>query len=202
MLILSGMAACAAMVIGLTCTNGEPGYTAGIPAPDDTVAAFFDAIAEERYEAACALLKDCSDLGLRSEPDDRYAAVLWRLVRSNTSWQLVSGCTAKGKHAAATVELRYPDLEKLMAGMTADVNRRVAERIDPSLPPELYYDENGEYLPELIADIYSEVFGERVMAEDLPMHAERVSVALEYENFAWRILAEKDLLAALSGLAS
>lgn len=199
-LLLAAALLCAAAAAGTAffCRGRSPVNLTALPDPAETLRAFFDAVCEERFADAYALLDSCDGLGLENEPEDAVAALLWDSLRASLRWE-AGECRVEGTEAEALVTLRFLDLPEAMRDLGAEVNDQLAERVREAVRAEEVYDENGQYRQELVLALYREAVEARLSAGSLPEREEDFTIRLRYTDSAWHIVPDAALYAALSG---
>ena len=198
LLILAIGVALLGYYIGTNCTGREPVNLTPLPDPMETVTTFFDSVCAEDYSAAYECLSGYDTLGLENIPEDTYAAAFWKIVRSNTSWEALSG-TVNGTEASMQVSVISPDLNQLVEGLGDDVNARIEERVEEAATTDGIYDEENNFLQEFVLEVYDEVLTERLKQASYPTMTTTVTVYLIYTDSVWKIVPDTELMNALTG---
>ena len=185
--------------IATNCTGREPVNLTQLPDPMETVETFFDGVCAQDYAPAYACLDGYETLGLENVPEDPHAAALWAIVRNGSSWKALSPSTVNGTEASVRVELVSPDLNLLTEGLDGDVNARISQKVEEAVSIEGIYDEEENYLPEFVLEVYDEVLRERLEQSSYPTRSDEIEVRLTYRDRRWLILPDSTLMDALCG---
>ncbi len=198
---LTGLAALAlAMGALLLCgyaMKAQPRILSDAGAPEDTVAAFFDAVCTGDYDLAAGLVENCAGLGLGSEPEGREERLLYRTLLESFRWEAAGVCTVEGLEATAPVRFVSLDVPALTALLRDAVMARLACEVESARYAGDVYDENGDYRAAVVdRALIAAVEG---LLEEAPERSAELDITLRYTSGSWRVVWDKSLADALCG---
>lgn len=165
------------------------GYSS-LPAPQESVAGFFEALRVGDSEGCDAYISGYSTLGMDAGSPSAVTAALRERLNESYSYSFVGECEIDGMEARQEVEVTYLDLSLLGEPLRLKTNE-VAE--------EMNY--QGE-------EIHDEASAERTMLEAIERMSgglsayyvtERLTVRLESDGSAWRIKPDSGFSRVIMG---
>lgn len=198
---LCALALLAALTAVLLCRfgGGAPVLLRQSGESAETAVSFLDALCGGDYDAADALLAGESTLGLQTLPDSDEGAALWSLLTESWSYTLSGSCEQDGTTATQNVEFTSLDLSAMLEGLDEDIAAALAERVENAALSSDIYDENGDYLEEVVMQAYSEALAARCAAAEGSCVTHDLTLTLTYMDGAWRVVADEALVNALFG---
>ena len=166
--------------------------------PQDTVTTFFDALARQDYEAACACLDGVESLGLEYLPALQSDQAILAAMRGQFSAELYGDCSVDGETAYQQVNCRYFDLEKLEGEAKTQALLNISRYVSTHPVGDLY-DESGRYRPELLRDAWDEAVAELLQQPENYQSSGGVQLELRWHEGGWRIVPNEKLLQLLCG---
>ena len=166
--------------------------------PQDTVVAFFDALARQDYEAAYACLDGVESLGLEYVPALQSDQAILAAMRGQFSAELYGDCSVDGETAYQQVNCRYFDLEKLEGEAKTQALLNISRYVSTHPVGDLY-DESGRYRPELLRDAWDEAVAELLQQPENYQSSGGVQLELRWHEGGWRIVPNEKLLQLLCG---
>lgn len=148
-----------------------------------------DALCGGDYEGAEALLVGNPDLGLSEAPEGEVEAILWKAFEDSLSYEFDGDCYATENGLARNVKVSCLDV----ASVTAVLKEKAEEILDPA-----GLDGNGNY-PEAYQQQVLRLAAEAAVEQDSVLVTKNVTLQLVFQDGQWRVVADKILLAAISG---
>lgn len=157
-----------------------------------------EAVCRNDYAAASEQLYGNPEFGVDRDPADEVGELIWDAFTESISYELNGELYATDSGVAQNITITTLDIESvtgvLKARSTALLEKRVAETEDP----DEVYDENVEYREEFVMKVLYDATVQ-ALKEDARMVTRSVTVNMIYENDQWWILADNELLNAVSG---
>lgn len=157
-----------------------------------------EAVCRNDYAAASEQLYGNPEFGVDRDPADEVGELIWEAFTESISYELSGELYATDSGVAQNITITTLDIESvtgvLKARSTALLEKRVAETEDP----DEVYDENVEYREEFVMKVLYDATVQ-ALKEDARMVTRSVTVNMIYENDQWWILADNELLNAVSG---
>jgi len=197
--LLVGISAAAAAVwLGANYANAQPIMLAPPESAKACLVTMLDAVCEGDYRGASQQILGKPDLGADNDPEDPVGVLLWESLLQSMDYRLEGDCYTTDEGLAQDIVLTCLDLtsitENLRARSQAIMEQRVAEAEDTS---EIY-DENNEYREDFVVSVLADTVRE-ALAEDARTTTVSLTVNLKYQNDQWWVVADSDLLDAISG---
>ena len=198
-LLLVGLGAGALAVhIGMRYPGQKPILLAQPEAAIQQVTAMMEAVCDGDYDKASTYLLGTPSLGVAEPPDNPLGTLLWQAFLDSTEFSLVGECYTTDVGVAQNVSFTYLDADSVTASLRTRsqelLNQRVAEAEDVS---EIY-DENNEYLEEVVMEVLEEAVQE-ALREDAKTITVTLTVNLKYQEDNWWVVVDNALLDAFSG---
>ena len=198
-LLLVGVGAGALAVhIGMHYPGQKPILLAQPEAAIQQVTAMMEAVCDGDYDKASTYLLGTPSLGVAEPPDNPLGTLLWQAFLDSTEFSLVGECYTTDVGVAQNVSFTYLDADSVTASLRTRsqelLNQRVAEAEDVS---EIY-DENNEYLEEVVMEVLEEAVQE-ALREDAKTITVTLTVNLKYQEDNWWVVVDNALLDAFSG---
>ena len=198
-LLLVGLGAGALAVhIGMHYPGQKPILLAQPEAAIQQVTAMMEAVCDGDYDKASTYLLGTPSLGVAEPPDNPLGTLLWQAFLDSTEFSLVGECYTTDVGVAQNVSFTYLDADSVTASLRTRsqelLNQRVAEAEDVS---EIY-DENNEYLEEVVMEVLEEAVQE-ALREDAKTITVTLTVNLKYQEDNWWVVVDNALLDAFSG---
>ena len=163
----------------------------------EEVETFFTELEQRDYAAACELLNGYTALGLETTPEDADAARVYEALRDSFSHR-DNGGTSEDNTAVRSVTLRHLSLADTKDALWAET-RRLLDGYAAERPDEEVYDENYNFLPELVQEAYAQAF-ETVMAQaENYCREDTMDLELRFGLKGWSIQPNEALIRAICG---
>ena len=197
--VIVGIAA-AVFAVNLSLDNKDADPVLLVPPEEAThqVVGLMDAVCAGDFDKATTYLQGQPDLGVDREATDPVGVLIWEALCDSMSYELVGECYATEEGLAQNLTISYMDVTSVTATLKerseALLERRVAEADDP----DEVYDENLQYREDVVMEVLYDA-AEAALAEDATTTTVELTVNLVYQNEAWWIIADRNLLDAISG---
>ena len=162
----------------------------------EAVNSFFTEIEGRNYDEALVYLSGYKSLGLAAEPDSPTDAQAREALRASYSHRITGGSVGDGNAVQTVVftHLSYPMLQEALREETKRVLLSYSGR-----PDEQLYGDNFTYLPEVVAEAYSEAF-QTVMGSIQSCYTDdTLELRLSDNGGSWIIQADDALINAICG---
>ncbi len=162
------------------------------------VAELMDAVCRNDYAAASELIYGNPDFGVDREPEDDVSGMIWDAFVSSVSYEMNGELYATDSGVAQNITITTLDISSvtdvLKDRSAVLLEARVAEAEDP----DEVYDENNEYRESFVMQVLYDA-AKQALAEDAATVSRDVTINMIYENEQWWIVADAQLLSAISG---
>ena len=196
---LLGIAVAAAAVwLCMQSLNKEPVLLREPKTAVSRVDALFRAVREDDYTAASQLLYGNPDLGGKRQPMEKISAMIWDAYVDSFDYKLVDGCTPTATGIAQKVAVSYLDISSVTDGLQERSRALLQQRVAEAEDVEEIYDENNDYRPDFVDAVVTDAARE-ALREDAAYLETELTVELVYLRGQWWILADQELMQAISG---
>lgn len=199
MFAIVGIAAAAAAVyLGLSNRDTDPVLLAPPEAAKQQVEGLMDAVCAGDYTAASAYLQGQPNLGVDREATDEVGVLIWNAFCDSMSYELVGECYATEAGLAQNVKLSYMDITSVTAVLKERSQALLEQRVAEAENLNDVYDENLQYRESFVMDVLYDAAAAALEEDAATMTAE-LTVNMIYQDGTWWIIADKELLDAISG---
>lgn len=192
--------AAAIAAVNLSMANKEADPVMLVP-PEEAklqVVGMMDALCDADFAKASTYMLGQPDLGVNREPSDPVGVLIWNAFLDSMSYETVGDCYGTEQGLAQNVTFSCMDITSVTAVLKdrswALLETRVAEADDP----DDIYDENMQYREDVVLDVLYDAAA-AALNEDAKTLTVDVTVNMVYQNEAWWIVADRNLLDAISG---
>lgn len=158
----------------------------------------FQAVCSDDYAAASALMYGTPELGNAGEEEDGVSALIWDAFVDSIGYELAGECYATQSGLAQQVKLSYLDISSVTAGLQERCRTLLLQRIEEAEEMEEIYDENNEYRQDFVDAVVADA-AKQALSEDARYVETQLTVELIYAQGQWWILADNELMQAISG---
>lgn len=172
-----------------------------VQTPDNAVAQLermMNAVCENDYAGASALIYGTPDLGADPESCDPVSAVIWEAFVGSLEYSLVGDLQATDKGVSQQIHLRYMDVISLTDALQERSRTLLEKRIEEADRMEDIYDENNDFRQDFVDAVVAEAAAAAVK-QDAKYLEKDLTVSLAYTNGQWWVLADEALIQVLSG---
>ena len=197
--VLIGIAAAAAAVyLGLGNRDTDPVLLAPPEEATHQVVGLMDAVCSGDYTSASAYLQGQPNLGVDREATDPVGVLIWDAFCDSMSYELVGDCYGTEAGLAQDVTISWLDITSVTAVLKERSLALLEQRVDEAEELDEVYDENFQYREDFVMDVLYDAAA-AALKEDAATMTTNVTVNVVYQNGGWWIVADRNLLDAISG---
>lgn len=191
-------AAAAAVYLSFHSLNANPVLTSNPDEAESRVQEFMDAVCEADYEQVSRYLAGNPSLGLDRDAADEVGVLLWDAFTQSLSYSIMGECYATDNGLAQKVSLTGLDITTVTANLKERSQTLLEQRVAEAEDATDVYDENNDYREDFVMDVLCDAASE-ALKEDAGQITTEFTVSLVYENDQWMVVADSELLDAISG---
>ena len=197
--LLGAAVAALTVLLCLNCMDREPELLEAPSAAVQRVDALFQAVCDDDYPAAAALIYGQPDLGAeRSEEDEGISTYIWDAFVDSMGYELVGDCYATSDGIAQQVQVSYLDITSVTDALRDRSRALLQKRMEEAEDMEQIYDENNEYRQDFVDKVVADAARE-ALKKDARYVETSLTVNLVYHQGQWWILADNALMQVISG---
>lgn len=198
-LMIAGIAAAVAAVnVSLSNLETDPVLLATPEEAEHQVIGLMDAVCRGDYEEASTYLQGQPGLGVDREASDEVGVLIWDAFCNSMSYELVGQCYATSDGLAQNVTISCIDITSVTAVLKDRSQALLEQRVEEAEDLDDVYDEDLQYREDFVmAVLYDAAVA--ALEEDARTMTYDVTMNLSYQNGKWWIIADKNLLDAISG---
>lgn len=196
--VLALVVAAAGIWLAISARQAEPVLVQPSSQALATAQEMLQAVADGDYDHAGQLILGCPDLGVDREADSEVGRLIWAAYQESLSFTPEGACYATACGIAQNYRVRYLDRSAVTARLRERSQALLEERVANAQDTSQVYDENNEYREDVVMEVLAQA-ARQALQEDAAFVELVVPVGLTYENGAWWVLPEEQLLAAISG---
>ena len=197
-IIIGIAAAVAAANIGMTNKEADPVL---LMPPEDAklqVVGMMDAVCSGDFAAASTYLQGQPDLGVDREPSDPVGVLIWNAFRDSMSYELVGDCYGTEAGLAQNLTFSCMDITSVTAVLKERSLALLEKRVEAAEKLSDVYDENMQYREDFVLNVLYDA-AVAALEEDAGTMTTELTVNMVYQNETWWIIADRNLLDAISG---
>jgi len=165
----------------------------------DRVDALFQAVCNDDYPAAAALLYGQPELGAgEPEEEEGVSTYIWDAFVDSMGYELVGDCYAAGGGIAQQVQVSYLDITSVTGSLRERSRALLQQRMEQAEDVSEIYDENNEFRQDFVDAVVAEAARE-ALRQDARYVETELTVNLVFQGGQWWILADDALMQVLSG---
>lgn len=196
---LVGVAAAAATIaLSFMNMNASPVLVEQPAAAVEQMTELMEAVCNNDFDTASQKLYGNPEFGVDRDPADEVGVLIWKAFTDSMSYELNGELYATDSGVAQNITITALDIESVTGVLkersTALLEKRVAETDDP----DEVYDENVEYREEFVMKVLYDA-AVQALEQDAKTISRDVTINMIYENDRWWVLADSELLNAISG---
>ena len=196
--IIGIAAAVAAVSLGMGNRNADPVLLAPPEEAQLQVVGLMDAVCAGDYQGASAYLQGQPSLGVDREATDAVGVLIWDAFCDSLSYEIVGECYATESGLAQNVKLSCMDITSVTSVLKDRSQALLEKRVSEAEDLEEVYDESLQYREDFVMDVLYDAAAAAVVEDAATMTTE-VTVSMTYQDGKWWIIADKNLLDAISG---
>ena len=191
-------AAVAAVNLGLSNKNADPVLLTPPAEAKQQVVGMMDAVCAGDFAGASTYMLGQPDLGVDREATDPVGALIWDAFCDSMSYELVGDCYGTEAGLAQDVTISWLDITSVTAVLKERSLALLEQRVDEAEELDDVYDENFQYREDFVMDVLYDAAA-AALKEDAATMTTNVTVNVVYQNGGWWIVADRNLLDAISG---
>lgn len=191
-------AAVAAVNLGLSNKDADPVLLVPPEEAKQQVVGMMDAVCAGDFAGASTYMLGQPNLGVDREATDPVGVLIWDAFCDSMSYELTGDCYGTEAGLAQDVAMSWIDITTVTSVLKERSLTLLEQRVDEAEDLDDVYDENLQYREDFVMDV---LYDAAVVAlkEDATTVTTNVTVNLVYQNGAWWIVADRNLLDAISG---
>lgn len=183
----------------LHCLSREPQLLEVPRMAVERVDALFQAVCDDDYPAAAAVIYGQPDLGQqRSEDEEGISDYIWDAFVDSMGYELVGDCYATDSGVAQKVQVTYLDITSVTDTLRDRARDLLQQRMEQAEDVSEIYDENNEYRQDFVDAVVAEAARE-ALKKDVRYVETELTINLVYHRGQWWILADDALMQVISG---
>ena len=159
--------------------------------------AMMDAVCDGDFKLASSYILDSPELGVQ-EPADALGVILWDALLDTMEYDLTGQCYTTDMGLAQDLTFTYLDPTSVTANLRTRSQTLLEQRVAEAEDVAEIYDENNNYREDFVMDILFEA-AQDALREDSKTVTVVLTVNLKYQDGQWWIIADTNLLDAISG---
>lgn len=191
-------AAVAAVSLGLSNKDADPVLLAPPEEAKLQVVGLMDAVCAGDFAGASTYMLGQPDLGVDREATDPVGVLIWNAFCDSMSYELIGDCYGTEAGLAQDVTMSWLDVTSVTSVLKERSLTLLEQRVEEAEDLEEVYDEDFQYREDFVMDVLYDA-AVAALEEDAATITTEVTVNLVYQNEAWWIVADRNLLDAISG---
>ena len=164
----------------------------------ETLTGFFDCLKAGQWDQADGYLYDGASLGLQAAPSEALSARFWAAEKQVWDFRPAGDWTLDGTGVLRQVTVRGLDMDALQRDISARVQALLETAVTAAQRTSEVYNDDGSYREDVAMAALDQAV-EDVLRDAAAYTVDRaLTVELRPQDQAWRILAGKELLSALT----
>ena len=187
-----------AVNLSLSNKDADPVLLAPPEEATHQVVGLMDAVCEGNFDAASTYLQGQPNLGVDRAATDPVGVLIWEALCDSMSYELVGECYATEDGLAQNVTLSYMDITSVTATLKDRSQTLLEQRVEEAEDLDEVYDEKLQYREDFVMNVLYDAAVD-ALAEDATTTTVDLTVNMVYQNEKWWIIADNNLLDAISG---
>lgn len=196
--IIGIAAAVAAVSLSLSNKDADPVLLAPPEEAKHQVIGLMDAVCEGDFTKASTYLQGQPDLGVDREASDPVGALIWDAFCDSMEYELIGECHAAEEGLAQTVKITCIDITSVTAVLNERSQTMLKQRVEEAEDMDDVFDADLQYREDFVMEVLYDA-AEVALQEDATTMTTEVTVKMNYQNDTWWIIADRELLDAISG---
>ena len=197
--IIVGIAAAVAAVnLGLSNKDADPVLLAPPEEAKLQVVGLMDAVCAGDFDGASAYMQGQPDLGVDREATDAVGVLIWEAFCDSLSYELVGECYGTEEGLAQDVTLSCLDITSVTEVLKDRAQTMLEQRVEEAEDLDEVYDEDLQYREDFVMSVLYDA-AKVALKEDAKTMTTNLTANMVYQNETWWIIADRNLLDAISG---
>lgn len=197
-IIIGIAAAVAAVNLGLSNKDADPVLLAPPEEAKLQVVGMMDAVCAGDFAGASAYLQGQPDLGVDREASDPVGVLIWNAFCDSMSYELVGECYGTEEGLAQDLTISCLDITSVTEVLKERSQTMLEQRVEEAEDLDEVYDEDLQYREDFVMSVLYDA-AEVALDEDAGTMTAELTVNMIYQNETWWIIADRNLLDAISG---
>jgi len=197
-IIIGIAAAVAAVNLGLSNKDADPVLLAPPEEAKLQVVGMMDAVCAGDFAGASAYLQGQPDLGVDREASDPVGVLIWNAFCDSMSYELVGECYGTEEGLAQDLTISCLDITSVTEVLKERSQTMLEQRVEEAEDLDEVYDEDLQYREDFVMSVLYDA-AEVALEEDARTMTAELTVNMIYQNETWWIIADRNLLDAISG---
>lgn len=197
--VIVGIAA-AVFAVNLSLDNKDADPVLVAP-PEEAklqVVGLMDAVCAADFTKASTYLQGQPELGVDRDATDPVGVLIWEALCDSMSYELVGECYATEEGLAQNLTVSYMDVTSVTATLKQRSEALLEQRVEEAEDVYDVYDEDMQYREDVVMEVLYAA-AQDALAEDATTTTVNLTVNMVYQNDIWWIIADTNLLDAISG---
>ena len=191
-------AALVAVKLSLSNKDADPVLLAPPEEAKHQVVAMMDAVCSGDFNTASTYMQGQPDLGVDRDPSDPVGVMIWEALCDSISYELVGDCYANEEGLAQDLTISYMDITSVTAVLKDRAQTMLEQRVEEAEDMDEVFDKDLQYREDFVMDVLYDAAA-KALKEDATTTTINLTVKMNYQNEKWWIIADRDLLDAISG---
>ena len=191
-------AAVTAVNLGMSNKDADPVLLEPPVEAVDQVTGLMDAVCRGDFTAASTYLQGQPSLGVDRDATDEVGVLIWRAFCDSLSYELVGECYVTDDGLAQSVKLTCMDITTVTATLKERSQTLLEQRVAEAESVEDVYDEDFQYREDFVMDVLYDA-ASAALKEDAKTMTTELTLNLSHQGGKWWVIADRDLLDAISG---
>ena len=196
--IIGIAAAVAAVNLSMKNKNADPVLLTPPEEAKLQVVGLMDAVCSGDFAAASTYLQGQPDLGVDREASDPVGVLIWNAFCDSMSYELVGDCYGTEEGLAQNVKLSCMDITSVTSVLKDRSQTMLEKRVEEAENLDDVYDDKLQYREDFVMSVLYDAAAEAVKKDAATMTMD-LTVNMIYQNETWWIIADRNLLDAISG---
>lgn len=144
---------------------------------------------------------DCGAMQIEKMPESEDGKLLYDYCISDISFKLEGEAVRDGRKARQNISLSLPVLDGISEGMNAEINEGLAQIAAKAGSPEEVYNEDNNFKPEIVENLYSELLNSRLNGGEKEKKSTEFTLLLNYGKGEWKIENKEEVRAGFMSWA-
>lgn len=162
------------------------------------VVMLMNAVCDGDFDKASQTILGTPSLGIDREAADETGAMIWNAYLDSISFELVGDCYTTQGGLAQKICITSIDISSVTKNLRERSQALLAQRVLEADSTAEVYDEKNEYREEFVMAVLHDAAKE-ALREDAQTQTIELTVKLSFHNGNWWVVADNDLLDAISG---
>lgn len=197
--VIVGVAAAAAAVyLGLGNKDADPTLLVPPEEAQQQVVALMDAVCQGNFDEASTYLQGQPSLGVDREPTDEVGVLIWDAFCGSMNYELVGECYATEDGLAQNISFSCMDVTSVTDVLRDRSQAMLQQRVEEAEDLSEVYDDDLQYREDVVMEVLHDA-AELAIQEDAETITTDLTLKLSFQNEQWWIIADRELLDAISG---